>query len=191
MTEVTTETTATEEPVAVTETTVTAAPRAARNVSPTIKPQATVAEAKKEAASKQPTQALLEAELDSYLAKMAPNTPITDAEGVAQQLRLKRIIDWIMSLDNAEFTPAFRYLLSTIRKNIDGAFAMTHIFRFFDRLTMPSNERRSFERVLEFLRTVAIPSQRTDFLKHVNLADVFRAYEAKGAAGRVEDALKA
>lgn len=99
--------------------------------------------------------------LNLYVLAMNPVNPITEAEAVAQQKRLRAaIINAIVTGDDAAGVKCIQYMLDFIHADKTGCFQMRTAFRGFDSASFTKGERRELETLLTLLMETAKPESR-------------------------------
>ncbi|MCO6704931.1 hypothetical protein [Streptomyces sp. CHB9.2] len=116
------------------------------------------------------TLTILANQLAEYAKTMHPSQPMTATIGKTQQTILWRTIDAILKLEGAEFIKGYTMLLAFVNENRDGALNERYIYRYFADLTMPNNDRKNFNRILNLLSATADPATRRLGLEQADLA---------------------
>lgn len=114
------------------------------------------------------TASLALGELQNYIAAMAPRKPITVEEGCRWQLTLYRAVTTIINRTDDDFKPAFSALLKLFEEHADAVFSETHVFRFFDNIQLPENDRKAFQRLINLIKLLAPVKGRELALKQVD-----------------------
>lgn len=112
---------------------------------------------------------LLEEGIAEYAAAMAPRKPVNDKDGRMYQVKLWRIIQGVLRSPAKEFTKNYSRLLSLVNEHRDGVFSDRYIYRWMPELTLPGNDKKNFERILNLLVATADPATRAQGLKQVDL----------------------
>lgn len=107
--------------------------------------------------------------LRDYIVAMAPNRPVGVQEGCAQQVQLYRTLNnFLNSVDGNDFQEAFGIVLGVAHLERDRSFAETHLFRFFDNVSLSANEISAFQRLLNLIKLTADHRSRAIGLKQLN-----------------------
>lgn len=105
-----------------------------------------------------------------YLINMKPRKPVFPDEGARHQVGLFRAIMAIINGQEDDFQVAFNTLLKIIHDNRDGAFHETCVFRFFEHMALPENDRRAFQRLLNLVKLTADPKSRSLVMSQIDMA---------------------
>lgn len=108
-------------------------------------------------------------QIKEYISMMAPNRPVSIEEGNRYQIQLYRAITSIINRLDVDFQPAFTSLLKSFDKHRDGVFHETYVFRFFDQMTLPENDRKAFQRLLNLLKVTASVKGRDLAMRQLDL----------------------
>jgi len=115
------------------------------------------------------TLTILANQLADYAKAMHPSQPMTAIEGKTQQTILWRTIDAILKLEGPEFIKGYTMLLAFVHENRSGALNDRYIYRYFADLTIPNNDRKNFNRMLNLLSATADPATRRLGLEQADL----------------------
>lgn len=107
--------------------------------------------------------------LEEYVRVMAPSRPTSSKEGAAAQRMLWHAIKLMLTRDGNEFVHHFSETLRVIRENRKGAFSERYVYRFFDQLDLPADDRRNFERMLNLMLHTCDPTTRMLSMRQVDL----------------------
>lgn len=116
------------------------------------------------------TASLALGEVQNYIAAMAPRKPISIEEGCRWQLVLYRAVTTIINRTEDDFKPAFTALLKLFEEHADAVFSETHVFRFFDNIQLPENDRKAFQRLVNLIKLLAPVKGRELALKQVDFS---------------------
>ena len=105
-----------------------------------------------------------------YMDNMAARKPVDVVTGARHQVTLYRAITSIINSNENDFAPAFGALLSMFHNNAEGAFHETRVFRFFDQMALPENDRKAFQRLLNLIKITADPKARALALTQVDMS---------------------
>lgn len=115
------------------------------------------------------TREIIENNLAAYAKTMAPNYPTSVEEGTVKQVQLYRTIQTVLRTEGAEFFKNMDLLLGFIAANRTNLFTEARAYRFFDKIRLPANERKLFERLLNLFIGTAAKDTRQMALGQVNL----------------------
>ena len=104
-----------------------------------------------------------------YIKNMAPRKPISTDEGIRHQVALYRSLTTVINNLDSDFNLVYGSILQLFNEHKDGAFHETRVFRFMDNITLPDNDRKSFQRLLNLVKLTADPKGRELTLKQINL----------------------
>lgn len=105
-----------------------------------------------------------------YAQEMAKGKPMDPRVGAKHQKTLYNLLVQILKLDRQAFYAGWGALLEVVNRYRDGAFAETHVYRFFDHMTGFDTERRAiFRNLLHLAINTADPRGRQQALKLINL----------------------
>lgn len=113
---------------------------------------------------------ILANQLADYAKAMHPSQPMNATIGKTQQTILWRTIDAILKLEGPEFIKGYSMLLNFVNENRNGALNDRYIYRYFAELTIPNNDRKNFNRMLNLLSATADPATRRLGLEQADLA---------------------
>jgi len=119
--------------------------------------------------SKNLIEDIVEENLTEYVNKMTPGYSHAQGEGARLQSKLWQTIQTVLRTDGPQFTKLFSLLLKTVYKNRDTVFNEYNIYRYFETVNIPGNERRNFERIINLLLVTNNPALRAESLKQVDL----------------------
>lgn len=122
------------------------------------------------------TMEVIQNNLNNYLTYMAPGRSHSGNEGVINQVGLYRTIQTILRLKGNDFNNAYGQLLAVVNENIKGHFSERYLFRYFDRLNIPAQDQKNFERILNLIVTTANPGTRQAAIKQVDLAATLEGF---------------
>lgn len=132
-------------------------------------------------------QVLLAQNLSQYAEHMMPGVPHPQGEGPQAQALLWRTIQSVLRQEGGEFTSAFTILLSFVHEHRKTMFNEYYVFRYFDQLSFSSEERKTFERFLNMLITVADPATRHLGLRQVDLNETLKGFADGNVQQRVAE----
>jgi hypothetical protein len=107
--------------------------------------------------------------LSEFAKAMAPNAPINETDGKAQQLALWKVIDQVLKLEGAEFIRGFSLLLDFIAEHRTAHFSEKYAYRFFGPLNLSAGDKRNFNRLLNLFIATADRATRRMGLEQVGL----------------------
>lgn len=105
----------------------------------------------------------------SYIENMNPRKPMGQEAGSRHQIAFYRTIVQIINSLDADFDKVFTHLLNTINEDKTDVFHERHIYRFFEAMPLPDNERVAYQRLLNLLMVAADPQSRPLVAKQINL----------------------
>ncbi len=106
--------------------------------------------------------------IKEYIVKMKPGKPVTQKDGVMNQVAFyNAILNAINNLDR-DFRPTLQAILALFHAHKDGAFRETHVFRYFDTIPLSVEHRNGFRKLVTLLKTLAKPETRQDLLRQMN-----------------------
>lgn len=104
-----------------------------------------------------------------YMVDMAPGKTMDTSTGVAHQISLFRAIRSIIDFSGNEFQLTFVALLRLFDEHKNGVFHERCIFRFMENITLNTDDRRAFERIINLIKIAAPVQGRAEALKQVNM----------------------
>jgi hypothetical protein len=108
--------------------------------------------------------------LATYLQAIPPRKPVTTEELVRAQSSLYRmLIQIINGLEGEDFSKAWNFVLQTAHAHRDGVFAERYLFRGFEDIHLPEDERKAFQRLLNLVKLTADPKGRKIGLRQVDI----------------------
>lgn len=128
---------------------------------------------------------IVEDNLAKYIDKMKPGAAHQGNEGPTTQVLLYRTIQTILRQKGSDFNFLFGELLKTVHKHRNTVFNERYVFRYMDRLSLTSSERRNFERFINMLLTVCDPATRSHTLKQVDVNATMEGFKDPDAHQRV------
>ncbi len=135
---------------------------------------------------KSPVESMVSDGIDEYLAMMKPGRSHSGNEGVVAQTKFFRLIQLVLRQEGSLFYKLFGELLTAVKENRKGAFSERYLFRYFEQITLPINDRKNFERMLNLLITTCEPSTRAHALKQVDLQGTMEGFKDHEMEQRVE-----
>lgn len=136
---------------------------------PSAEPEETVEEAVVQEETRTPREIMVQDGLDAYINGMKPGRSHQPNEGVTLQTQFYRLIQNIMRMDGQDFVKFWGELLAAVNENIDGVFSERYVYRYVNMMTIPPNDRKNFERIINLLITTANPATRKAAYKQVDL----------------------
>lgn len=127
-----------------------------------------------------------DASLEDYITNMDPKRPISASEGAAWQVRLWRLIQGVMKKEGSDFHAYYGDMLKKINEHRDGVFHERSVFRFFDTIALPAQERTNFQNMLHLMITTADPAKRNHSIKQVDLAKVTQGFRDEQTRQKLE-----
>jgi hypothetical protein len=128
---------------------------------------------------------IVEDNLATYVDKMKPGAAHQGNEGPTAQVLLYRTVQTILRQKGSDFNFLFGELLKTVHKHRNSVFNERYVFRYMDRLSLTSSERRNFERFINMLLTVCDPATRSHTLKQVDINATMEGFKDPDAHQRV------
>lgn len=125
--------------------------------------------------------------LQEYIDMMHPKRPLSVEEGVRHQVALFKTIQNVINREDEYFRPLFSAILALFDLHKAGVFHETNVFRFMDNITLPDNERKAFQRLINLIKVTAAKSSRSTAIKQVNLQDSLRFGLTDEGRQRVND----
>lgn len=107
--------------------------------------------------------------LNEYAVQMAPRRPVTDAKVIEQQKLLYEALQKTINDSGDDFFKLMKTVLAFFEEHKNGVFHETRVFRGFDNITLSSEDRVAFQRLLNLFKLVANPQSRKLALKQVDL----------------------
>lgn len=105
----------------------------------------------------------------TYLERMAPNRPITNADGAKEQVALYKVIQNIINRQEEHFTPLFSALLAIFKAESNGVLSDYNRLRFRESMVLGEGDRKAFVNLTHLLFVTADPKSRGNIVKMVNL----------------------
>lgn len=121
--------------------------------------------------------------LADYMENMKPRRPVSVADGSRHQVTLYRTLISIINGSEEDFNIAFSTTLRLFAEYSKGVFAESHVFRYFESMSLSDSDRKAFMRLLNLLKIVAPVKGREQALKLVDLVKTLE-HEAISEAGR-------
>lgn len=118
--------------------------------------------------------ASVQSSLDDYATKMAPNFPVTEDAIRSNQIRLKNVINTIMSSDDEVFEEVMTAAIKRVRSNRTGAFSDVMVYRGFPSLRIRQEERKRFEMLLQLMLAAADSKTTKQISDKVDLSVILR-----------------
>lgn len=105
-----------------------------------------------------------------YVQAMAPRKPMSVDDGCRQQVALYRAITTVINRAEDDFQPAFTTLIKLFEEHSEGALAETHVFRFMDNVTLPEEDRRAFQRLINLIKVAGPVKGRELAVKQIDFS---------------------
>ena len=112
-------------------------------------------------------QAFLD-DLEVYIKMMGPTRPTSQAEAVAQQHSLFRLLTGIVN-NTEDFYTVFAQALKRMADEVDGAFSPLAVFRYLDQLKMSNDSRMAFRNLINLVTKTAPPKSREAVLRQIDV----------------------
>lgn len=114
--------------------------------------------------------------MENYVAKMTPGVSHNGNEGVQLQTKFYRTLQTVLRLKGSDFFKAYGLVLETANLHRNSVFHERFVFRYFDGLTIPNNDRRNFERLVHLIITTCNPATRSKTMKQVDIVGVMEGF---------------
>lgn len=112
--------------------------------------------------------------LQSYMQDMKPGKPLDPTVGATHQANLFRALQQaINTVPDQDFDVVFPVILELFNREAKGVFQEEYVFRFLDVVKLSSDERASFQKVLNMLKLMADPRGRQIAKKQLNFSKGF------------------
>lgn len=111
----------------------------------------------------------LELGLSDYIETMTPGRSHSGNVGPITQIKLYRLLQMVLRQEGSVFSKLYGKVLSEVAANRKGVFNERYLFRYFDNLNLPINDRKNFERLLNLIITTCEPATRSNTIKQVDL----------------------
>jgi hypothetical protein len=95
-----------------------------------------------------------------YVEFMKPGSYLEASTGASLQLTLWRNIRGILNVEGPHYIPMISAVLGIIHEYRKAAFADAYVFRFYDSVQMPANERNAMRLLITMLLEVSDPETR-------------------------------
>lgn len=95
-----------------------------------------------------------------YTEFMKPGAYLEASTGAALQLTLWKNIRGILNIEGPHYIPLISSVLGIIHEYREAAFADAYVFRFYDSVQMPANERNAMRLLMTMLLEVSDPETR-------------------------------
>lgn len=109
-------------------------------------------------------------QVEDYMAQMAPNKPMAEANGIRYQVSLFRVLTRMIDNLDVDFRAAWATVLDLAYKHKDGAFNERYVMRFVSNLTLTKEEVTAFLLLLDLIRMSAEPVTRANPLKQYDMS---------------------
>lgn len=107
----------------------------------------------------------------SYIKKMDPKAMMTEEVGRLEQSRFFATVRNFIENASNDFRHVFQVFLAIIHEvKEEGAFSLTHIFRFMSTMQMPQEDRHAYQRLMTAFRQTSHAPSRALALKQIDLA---------------------
>lgn len=124
---------------------------------------------------------IIEQNMREYVDAMRPGRALRENEGAMNQVKLYRTVQMVLRQKGSNFQRAYGFLLNFVHEHRKSVFNEMYVFRFFDsremRSSLPSGERRRFERILNLLLTTCNPSTRAKSLEQVDIDATMESFK--------------
>jgi hypothetical protein len=130
---------------------------------------------------------IIASQLQDYATNMHPSKAMNAVDGKANQTALWRTIEMILKLEGPEFIKGFTMLLDWFSENRQGALNERYIYRYFADLTIPNNDRKNFNRILNLLVATADPATRRLGLEQADLTATLSGFRDGAIQQRVTE----
>jgi hypothetical protein len=112
--------------------------------------------------------------VDEYVVLMAPRKPVTVQEGCRNQIALYRAITGLINRTEEDFEAAFAALLAKFEQHRTGAMSEENVFRFFESMELPENDRKAFQRLLNLIKVAGPVAGRSIAVKQINFNETLK-----------------
>ncbi len=130
---------------------------------------------------------IIASQLQDYATNMHPSKAMNAVDGKANQTALWRTIEMILKLEGPEFIKGYTMLLDWFSENRQGALNERYIYRYFADLTIPTNDRKNFNRILNLLVATADPATRRLGLEQADLTATLSGFRDGAIQQRVTE----
>ena len=130
---------------------------------------------------------IIASQLQDYATNMHPSKAMNAVDGKANQTALWCTIEMILKLEGPEFIKGFTMLLDWFSENRQGALNERYIYRYFADLTIPTNDRKNFNRILNLLVATADPATRRLGLEQADLTATLSGFRDGAIQQRVTE----
>ena len=111
---------------------------------------------------------VLNLSLIKYCEEMMPGKVHTNANIIANQIKLKNILTDILKADNSYFRPTLMVALRIVfENNNNGAWSDSYIFRGAEDIALSKNQLSAFQQTINLFKEVCDPSTRSENAKRL------------------------
>jgi hypothetical protein len=109
--------------------------------------------------------------IGEYMETMKPRRPVDVATGARHQVELYRALTGIINRLEDDFVPTFSTVLRLFEENNKGVFAESHVFRYFEAVSLNDGDRKSFMRIINLLKIAAPVKGREQAMRQVDFVN--------------------